>query len=978
MTTIIDKMQWDKAAVPLVKGVNTSVRARLADPANLVIADNVFFPVAGGPEKRAGYSYTKIEDKNKITSSLSDYTYGLGVGGTDTLSPAGPIRSICKLGSEAVSLAGDSLYNSERLVGKFDCFSAETRIIAKTQGSQFYSDMGKSAINKVVAYVNPNINSVEIAVYSSTTNELKFRAISTVPNPQYVTVVPVGEYIHIYINDITSSKLYLHVVFPSDLTLRSPVDLGSCKSNFDVYKVDESLILIAKRTVSDTIVAGYVKATGVTDSTYAAFNTVINIGADTVTGFACCVHPDQTVGFIWDAGANQKARTYSKTLAVLGAIQTVTSLATNIKQTLTYNSRVAGEFYFYVDDSSKVNSGKFGAASSSVTATSHNTHLVGKAFCIGVSPFVWLCRSSKIQTSYLICNSSLLPVGRLEYGTAVANTADQRLFSSHTDGNTVHGAFNFNRNASSLSGIFHESSTKEYVLDFSFKPRGVQVGGAVYYPGAQVTQYDGENISEAGFHFFIEDPSIVASTAAGSLTLLGTYFYLIYPCHKNAAGEEVRGPAVFTSGTTLAGANNTITITGKTIPTLRPDSYFLVFRNANTGTNYHLVSDRNIASASCPKNDQSVATWTFTDTLSDTDLISRELDNATTDNYLVPFSAPSCTILSFGKDRLWAAGGEIPDYRVCYGRLSDEFEAPSFHPALTIEIDKSLDKVTAIGFISDYVVIFKRSLAYILTGQGLDNVLTGSLFNIQTALTDVGSVGAALRNITAGLVFKSDGGYRLFQPGGSVVDISNPVLDYLGEFLGSYVDIINTSLIIYQDNCTLCWNYESNLWSRWTIGSEAASDCEFLGSGNYIARQGNGYLDRDSAYDVRIKTSPFSNSLGDFQRIRRVAGVGLGEGTFKINIYLDEKENPSDTFDISTPENDSNWGDGTWGSGFWGDSGSTYLSARDDRMRWVKRLSKQKCSCIAVEIVYTGKEKGPIHTALVFEYGTKNGIDRSH
>jgi hypothetical protein len=981
MPIISNTMEWDKVAIPLVKGVDTGVRFRLADPATLQIADNIYFPRDGGPEKRYGYTSTLIKKNSGVPTNSLDYTYGFGIGSFNSdYANAGPVRSIAKRDSEIVTLAGSSLYNNKGKISEFDCFSAVTKNIAKSQVTPNFADMAYNNINKVVAYHNQDTDKVDIFCYDTETGALKFRETSTVVNTQYVTVLPVEEYIHVYISDYTLNTLYLHVIFPNDTSLNTPIDLGECKLSFDVVRTSDNKVLIAKRSNTNGILTGYVNQLGLNNSDYIAFNTVLNIGGDSVTGFAISIHPDDSVGVIWDRGTEQKGRVYDRFMNPLAASRLITSLSNNEKLSICPDITTASRFYYFVDyiDASQqtVYSGYFDTTSSGGIQELPHCGLVGKAFNIGASPFIWVCRKSTLQNTYLICNKNLRPVGKLEYGTAVNNEGDQWLFSSHVEGSKVHGALLYKRNIINQPGVFHEQSIKEYVLDFDFKPRAVQAGRCLYYPGAQLSVYDGHEVVESGFHFAVEDMDITPSNSTGSLTSNGIYYYLVYACHKNAQGEEVRGPAILSAAVTLGATDDTVTILGDTIPTLRDDSYFLVFRNVNGGTNWHLVSSRDYDSANCPKNTQGVPTWTFVDTVSDAALISRELDNFTTDNYLMPFSGPSCEVISYGKDRLWVSGGEIPGYQVWASRLFDEYTSPAFHPVLKLDVDKSLNPVTAIGFISNYCVVFKRDNAFIVAGDGIDNVSVGSVFGIQQVLTDVGAVSSALKNISAGIVFQSSGSYRVVSADGRVTDISGPVKDYNSTCSGIYLNIDNTDLHFYQDNCILCWNYEKNVWSRWTLGSAAVTDCEYIGIDNKILKQGNDYFDDGLVYTVRIKTAPFSAQLGNFQRIRRIAGAGHGSGRFTVNTYLDEKEYTSDVFDITKPDNSSTWGSGTWGSGFWGDSNSTGPFASDDRMRWVKRVSVQKCTCISIEFVYTGTDSGPVHYCFIVEFGIKNGIDR--
>jgi hypothetical protein len=244
-------------------------------------------------------------------------------------------------------------------------------------------------------------------------------------------------------------------------------------------------------------------------------------------------------------------------------------------------------------------------------------------------------------------------------------------------------------------------------------------------------------------------------------------------------------------------------------------------------------------------------------------------------------------------------------------------------------------------------------------------------------LTDVGSISRYVAPLTSGLFFQSESGYRLLEPGGhQAIDIGRPINELSSTCTGMYVDTTNTHVIAYQDTKSLVFNYGNGLWSTWSINPVAG--LRSICVGNYYLTPADVFTDNGSYYVYRVKTSAMSASLGGFQRIRKIGADGQlnGSDTFKVRTYLDDKPYANDTWIISKPDNTSTWGSGTWGSGLWGDATGTEQFARDDRLRWVRRPSVQKCSCIAVEIEYNGPNKGPVHTFITVTVGKKTGLDR--
>jgi hypothetical protein len=461
----------------------------------------------------------------------------------------------------------------------------------------------------------------------------------------------------------------------------------------------------------------------------------------------------------------------------------------------------------------------------------------------------------------------------------------------------------------------------------------------------------------------------------------GTYSYRIYPVYKNSQGEEVRGPAITTPDVTVSGANNSVEISIPSVPTRRDFSYFLVYRRTATGTVYYLVSDRDPASSNCPNNYPTVFSLTFVDTLADSDITSRELDPANAAGYLLDYSAPSCEVIGFGKNRLWVAGGEITSGAVLPSKLFLENESPSFNANLQINVESKVDPVTALGFVSDFCVVFKETSGYILSGDPADNTSLGDTITSQLLLADAGCVSHnSVVRLTDGLLFQSSGGIKLVGPGGGVSYVGAEVASITSYITDAVLDTDNRLVKFFQSSQdSLVFDYESGQWTTWTVRPVSASR-NIITKNNKLLVESDSYTDDGANYLFSIRSANIGPTLGGFHRVRRVGAVGESDQNYTITVrtYLDENRDYSEQWDwnSSTDLNNSTWGSGTWGSGFWGDSSGTDLYARDSVWRWRHRCAKQKCSCISVEIEYNGPDKGPVHTALIFELGRKSGLDR--
>jgi hypothetical protein len=94
---------------------------------------------------------------------------------------------------------------------------------------------------------------------------------------------------------------------------------------------------------------------------------------------------------------------------------------------------------------------------------------------------------------------------------------------------------------------------------------------------------------------------------------------------------------------------------------------------------------------------------------------------------------------------------------------------------------------------------------------------------------------------------------------------------------------------------------------------------------------------------------------------------------------MNEIISPIETFTWNTTSdlNVSTWGAGTWGSGWWGDSASSGFAYEDNVWRWSRRLSRQKCNSISIEISFSSSDGlGAVPTVIMLELGNRNTMDK--
>lgn len=1047
MPTVTGDYIWETVGIPLVKGVDLNTRTRLVSPDNLIKAENVYFPRKGGPEKRRGHTgYTVVDDFDTANYGdpppSSQNMYGWGIydtatnglqpkaqsdvtGGTRSAYPhSGDIKEVMTRDDEVLAWDGWRLFShlrdgrSKKLTAYLPSYTSKG--IAKIANTINYSDAADNGVIRVVAYVKfTGTPSAEIKVYDSVTGALKF----TSTNPQdtgdvaYVRVVNCGAFVNVLISDVSSEIVYSVAIHEDDDSVTSINEVTACGGGgvFDFWKYDETKFIIASINIGNQLVCTWVNANGTVNTTTIGQSTVMAI-TGTPINVAVAVHPvTQHIGLFWDSGATQYYRVYDAQAVAMFAAVTVNSNSDPLHLAIVPSYMITTAnisiFSIYYDGrvggtgSRSVVLKRYSSNSLLSTTTRYNVTLASKGCRVGNVPFIWTVFKSVYQTTYMLMDNGLLPVAKVEYGTAKENLSDISWLPSinYITGVTqwqttqFHGALLYNQRIDietpGTGTTFAETSTKFYSLDFLPKLSWSQAGRSLYIAGGQLWVYDGDSLYEDNFHIGPEELIIAPSNGTGSLTVSGVYKWRVDLCHKNAFGEEVRSVSFLVPSTTpFGGADDTATLTMINAPTRRTNAYYLVFRNENNGTAWYLVSNRDPQSA--PSAALTTATTDFIDLLADTAIISKEQHPANNSGYLQPISAPACNVISYGRDRLWIGGGELQPGEIWPSRLFFTGQVPSWSFALGIQVDRGDDLVTAIAFQSDYTLVFKRNSTYIVSGPISSNIFSLTTPFVQLALADKGCINhKSVVRLSSGVAFQSSSGYRLMGPSGGIENIGFPVDSKSGECVGAILVNEDEHLRFYQsDNDTLVLDYGDGLWSTFVFNNKPSSavlspttGMAIISTGNKLLFESNDeYTDNGFNFYYTIRTAPLGKSLGGYQKIRRIFCVGEKEGTpppVIIRIYTDTKDyyDQQISWDYSVDGLTHGYGNNNYGDGLLGDASTSYI-IRDSIWRWRRRIKKPKCESISIELTDVGLMTNVnkwIPVAFALEIGTKPGLDRT-
>lgn len=603
----------------------------------------------------------------------------------------------------------------------------------------------------------------------------------------------------------------------------------------------------------------YVTVTGAKTTDVAANLDITGTGIIANSPVALAVHPDSTIMATWtwnNAGTKQvEAAFYLGN----GSARLYTPVFMNSALPLTTEFRVACEFCYLLNTSGAYRGAvSWTDSSNNITyvrqlagnATNGTASRVGdsvlthQAMRVGDVPFftVGYVKSNTIQPMFVTLAADkmgvtskprLYPMAAQLRGSATVSVADKVCQStsyqpSATDGypNCVNSSkWTYvalgSRVVLTTSGITRKDyQTTKVDLDFLPAFRAAQGGRSLYVAGGVVQEFDGASFRPAGF-LQIPEVSVAGSATAGSMTN-GVYLFRIYAEERNALGEWIRSAAI-TKSVTLAGQTS-VDITYPAMPYVYRDKWrWSVYRTSVNGSLLKLVTQ--ITPAYTTVRYTAVTT---NNGASDASIANGALDPcpATTQSgigLMDQMAPPSCTIIAAGNQRVWFAGGAVPNGQVAYSRLFDPGEVALWYEALVVQVDRTDKPVTGLGFMQDALVVFKEDRAALVTGQGPDNLGRDDFNPPQAILSDLGCISPdSVGTTPLGVAFQSKFGPRIVSPGGGLVNIGMKVDMAFDPAEPRVVSVGDSTVRFHGRRDTYAMDYanpSNPRWSKWTYGA---------------------------------------------------------------------------------------------------------------------------------------------------------------
>jgi hypothetical protein len=320
------------------------------------------------------------------------------------------------------------------------------------------------------------------------------------------------------------------------------------------------------------------------------------------------------------------------------------------------------------------------------------------------------------------------------------------------------------------------------------------------------------------------------------------------------------------------------------VPTLRLTSkenvIIELYRTEDNGNIYYIVTNINAPNF----NNKSVDYITVTDTISDTELISRQ-PLYTNGGVLDNTAAPATTVMTVHttSGRLIVANKEAS--LVQYSKIRLEGFPVEFNDDLVVNIDPEPGLITALSAMDDKIIIFQEKGIQFFSGAGPTNTGAQNLFtDPELVSSDVGCTdpkSVVFTNI--GIFFKSTKGIYLLGRDLSLEYIGAPVEAYNGLTITSAKVISDFNQIRFttSDGDCLVYNYFLKLWA--TFDNHRAMDAEVVDNQYYYLRTSRelfkenptSYGDNGSPIKLQLETGWLNMSaLQGAQRVYQLMILG--------------------------------------------------------------------------------------------------------
>lgn len=636
--------------------------------------------------------------------------------------------------------------------------------------------------------------------------------------------------------------------------------------------------------------------------------------------------------------------------------------------------------------------------SSGATAT-HATDFLGSVAPVsngiyrnGVGYFNVL-HESTLQSTYFTVDTNGNIVAKFAAGQGPQHSNSTRLsnFTAIDSNGYLFGVLKKSRIRSENATLYANLDGKFATLSFdpAKGPIATNMHDDYVIAGGILRSYDSDSVHEYGFHLYPENTT-AAATSGGSMND-GTYLVqAIYEWVDNRGIKYQSAPSISQSVTT-SGTDNQVTVT---IPSLLlTDKGDIYTTNSKSVLAKVYITENNatIPYLAATVTNAGGATTVSTIITADPSTFTGNEILYTTGGALENIAPDSCSYIFTHDNRPVLLGVEEPN-QIRIGKDLKPATSSGFNEDLVITLDPFGGDIIAGASMDNYMIIFKETATYAISGAGPNDLGIGSTYsNPQLISSDIGckDIKSVLQT-PDGIVVKTNKGIYILTRG----------LEYT--YIGSNVEDHNTDTILSSNlltdsheirfvtdaNVTLVYNYFFKWWSTFTtFGALDAviwqgSKYVYLTSTKVLQEDSSTYMDDGSYVTTKIKTGWIRlNTLQGYQRAYRVALLGEyhNDHLFQVKQFYDYADTVVATTNITASDIVSS---SVYGGGATYGSDAYYGGTANDEVHQPRiHLKKQKCESISFEISDSmntaNASQGFSLEGISLELGGKSGIFRT-
>lgn len=922
-------------AFPLTGGLDTRSDPKMIAPPKLAALRDARFGQPGALRKRQGYA--------EIAPPFG--TVFPGAGTTVAIAP----RSLAVRGQEL--LASDGLRLWSRRVnddGALPWFTNPGMRCSPMaiEGTEVGPDDG---IYDCTSPDGATVNGITVRAFESQGGTLLFvyDATGTVltgplalPNAGggiAPRVLVVGDVICIFFALVSDTTLRMRIIdtvthFPLnantnpfvDFTIAS--DLNAANPAYDVAVSEGRILVVYNTSTANTLKFGYVEARGALDG---ALTTQATASAPVVC--SCTVRAsDGLFLLLWgsDAGTRLDGRVFSKDGTAVAAAANFSLATTGYRHvTAIWNAAVSRfSVFFEISAAATYNNfvqrasiGADGVVDLATGGIMLHSGLASKPWSTDGtdgSVHVLLVHDSLLQGSYFVVNFyGSLTEGGVVQGALLKGQAGGLITrkSCLPQPQLVGSKYvwqGLKKTRLGKTSTFSARSIVELRIDHSLAPHAQAFGEVMILPGAQLFQYDGQRVSEVGFHLYPENIAAVSSNAAGALVAGKTYSYRFYFEALGPAGRERSFAVAFQF--TVGGGHNTVTLDVPTLMhTMRmrggglsPLQQVLIvgYRTDGDGGNiFYRITDPNPTVGGDNGFEANVVianTVTVVDKMSDAVLVTKEPDVFADGSVLEAVSPPAHSLLAAGNNRVFLAGIPGRPNEVWFSKERDTGEPLEFNEVLQLVVDDDGGQpITALTVERETLYVFRESRIYMVGIDLLPDAggTGGEATTPRLIAQDLGCANPrSLVRIPQGWVFQSARGLYLLAGEGPQY-LGADVERYNSEAVVSACTVpsIHEARFLTANRC-LVFEYLVGQWTEWTIAGLDAVVWQdrftYLPSATGAVRSETAGAYKDpgnKGYQMVVQVPPVNlGAKQGYQALRRILVLGELKSAHALRVTL--------------------------------------------------------------------------------------------